>query len=41
MIMGYFDGSYLKLRNVILGYNLLSLVVEKIGMFCLCVYVFG
>ncbi len=39
--MGYFDGSYLKLRNVTLGYNLPNDIAEKIGMSRLRVYASG
>lgn len=39
--MGYFDGSYVKLRNVTLGYNLPSSVAEKIGMSRLRFYASG
>jgi len=39
--MGYFDGSYVKLRNVTLGYNLPSNVADKIGMSRLRVYLSG
>lgn len=39
--MGYFDGSYIKLRNVSLGYNLPNELTESIGMTNLRVYVSG
>ena len=39
--MGYFDGSYVKLRNVTLGYNLPASVTDGIGMSNLRVYVSG
>ncbi|MCB0631314.1 MAG: TonB-dependent receptor [Saprospiraceae bacterium] len=39
--MGYFDGSFVKLRNVNLGYTLPSSVSEKIGMSMLRFYVSG
>ncbi len=37
--MGYFDGSFIKLRNVTLGYNLPPTVLEKIKMSNLRLYV--
>lgn len=39
--MGYFDGSYVKLRNVSLGYNLPSSALENIGISSLRFYVSG
>lgn len=39
--MGYFDGSYVKLRNVTLGYNLPTSVAERIGMSRLRIYASG
>ena len=39
--MGYFDGSYVKLRNVNLGYTFPSSVAEKLKMSLLRVYVSG
>ena len=39
--MGYFDGSYVKLRNVTLGYTIPSAVTEKWGMSSLRFYVSG
>ena len=39
--MGYFDGSYVKLRNVALGYNLPSDITDKLGMSNLRIYVSG
>lgn len=39
--MGYFDGSYVKLRNVTLGYTLPSSVTERINMSQLRFYVSG
>ena len=39
--MGYFDGSYVKLRNVTLGYNLPASVTDGIGMSNLRIYVSG
>ena len=36
--MSYFDGSYLKLRNVTLGYNIPSTITEKIGLSNLRIY---
>lgn len=38
---GYFDGSYLKLRNVSVGYNLPSSLTDKLGMSKLRVYASG
>ncbi len=37
----YFDGSFLKLRNVTLGYNLPSTLTEKIGLSRLRLYASG
>ena len=39
--MSYFDGSFIKLRNVTLGYNLPSSVLDKINMSSLRLYVSG
>ncbi len=39
--MGYFDGSYVKLRNVNLGYNFPSTFLNDIGLSGLRVYVSG
>ncbi len=39
--MGYFDGSFVKLRNVTLGYNLPNSLTEKMGMAGARVYVAG
>jgi hypothetical protein len=39
--MGYFDGSYIKLRNVSLGYNFPSSVTDKLGMSGLRLYASG
>ncbi len=39
--MGYFDGSYLKLRNVNLGYTFPSSIAEKLRMSQLRLYVSG
>jgi TonB-linked SusC/RagA family outer membrane protein len=39
--LSYFDGSYLKLRNVSLGYNLPSEITEKLNMSRLRIYVSG
>ncbi|MEL6923226.1 MAG: SusC/RagA family TonB-linked outer membrane protein, partial [Bacteroidota bacterium] len=39
--MGYFDGSFMKLRNVTLGYNLPRSVVSKLNMSNLRLYVSG
>ncbi|PHN05710.1 SusC/RagA family TonB-linked outer membrane protein [Flavilitoribacter nigricans] len=39
--MGYFDGSYVKLRNVTLGYNLPSSALENVGISSLRFYVSG
>lgn len=39
--MGYFDGSYLKLRNVNLGYNFPESVYSKLGMTGLRLYTSG
>ncbi len=39
--MGYFDGSYVKLRNVNLGYNFPNSVYERLGMSGLRLYVSG
>ena len=39
--MGYFDGSYVKLRNVTLGYNLPSSVIDKLGLSQLRLYLSG
>lgn len=34
----YFDGSYIKLRNVTLGYNFPASITEKLGMSNLRIY---
>jgi len=39
--MGFFDGSYVKLRNVSLGYNMPDKIVDKLGMSNLRLYVSG
>ena len=39
--MGYFDGSYVKLRNVTLGYNIPASVTDGIGISNLRVYLSG
>ena len=39
--MGYFDGSYVKLRNVSLGYNFGSSVTDKLGLSGLRLYLSG
>ena len=39
--MGYFDGSYVKLRNVTLGYTFPGSVTEKLSMSGLRIYVSG
>ena len=39
--MGHFDGSFVKLRNVTLGYNLPEAVTSKLGLSKLRVYVAG
>ena len=39
--MGYFDGSYIKLRNVTLGYTFPSSVTDGLGMSNLRLYVSG
>jgi TonB-linked SusC/RagA family outer membrane protein len=39
--MGYFDGSYLKLRNVNMGYTVPASVAERLGMSQLRFYVSG
>lgn len=39
--MGYFDGSYVKLRNVSLGYTFPNSVTDKLGMSGLRLYVSG
>ncbi|NND04835.1 MAG: TonB-dependent receptor [Saprospiraceae bacterium] len=39
--MGHFDGSFVKLRNVTLGYNLPESVTSKLGLSRLRVYVAG
>jgi hypothetical protein len=39
--MGYFDGSYVKLRNVTLGYTLPSSVTDRLNMSQLRFYVSG
>jgi TonB-linked SusC/RagA family outer membrane protein len=39
--MGYFDGSYVKLRNVSLGYNFPASVTDKLGMSGLRLYLSG
>ncbi|MFK5974365.1 MAG: SusC/RagA family TonB-linked outer membrane protein, partial [Flavobacteriaceae bacterium] len=39
--MSYFDGSYIKLRNVSLGYNFPKSITEKLGMSRLRLYVSG
>lgn len=39
--MGYFDGSYIKLRNVTLGYTFPSSITDGIGMSNLRLYVSG
>ncbi|MEO1213247.1 MAG: TonB-dependent receptor [Bacteroidota bacterium] len=39
--MGYFDGSYVKLRNVTLGYTFPTAVTEKLSMSGLRIYVSG
>ncbi|MDF9796050.1 TonB-linked SusC/RagA family outer membrane protein [Catalinimonas alkaloidigena] len=36
--LGYFDGSYLKLRNVTLGYNFNQGITERLGLSSLRVY---
>lgn len=39
--MGYFDGSFVKLRNITLGYNIPSNITDKLGMSGLRLYVAG
>jgi len=39
--MRYFDGGFVKLRNVTLGYNLPGSITDKLGMSSLRVYVSG
>ncbi|HSC38703.1 MAG TPA: hypothetical protein VLD19_12560, partial [Chitinophagaceae bacterium] len=36
--LGYFDGSFLKIRSLTLGYNIPAQVVNKIGMRSIRVY---